>query len=295
MQSSKKGSQVALFTDEQVRRDYFKSKQWVESHMRLKVHLTGFACAYEHIGGARPKNPDQKPIPGRWQGSLFNQQKHAIADAVEWIRLNSRYKPRIFVCTSPGFVDHAKEGKLISTFVENFKKTYGMQDYVWVRELTKNGYPHFHFVADVDNFNAVAASKYWSGLFGEENKNSIRCGTAPDKNGRRNFWIKSQRMCWYLTKYIGKSIGEAEKGQRKKFRTFAISQNAREKSQPLLYHSQIVQHHDGRHNRIFTLNDEQIEPDLPYTINPNSFGWKWTGHGQTYIGFKKIRSEEPQS
>lgn len=299
MQSSKKGSQVALFTDKDVRRDYFKSKQWVQSHMRLKVHLTGFACAYEAVEG-RPKNPDRKPLPGRWQGSLYNQQKHAIADAVEWIRLHSKYKPRIFVCTTPGFLDHAKEGKLISDFVKNFKKTYGMQDYVWVRELTKNGYPHFHFVADVAKFDAVKASQYWSGLFGESYKNSIRCGTAPNKNGVRNFWIKSQRMCWYLTKYIGKSIGESEKGQRRKFRTFAISEKARVESQPMVYHSRIVEHYNGTHNREFYLCDEQSEyiaenfetlSSLPPTIiNPKAFGWKWTGHGQTYIGFAKKKA-----
>jgi hypothetical protein len=300
MQSSKKGSQIALFTDSDVRRDYFKSKQWVDSHMRLKVHLTGFACAYEAFEGSRPKDPNRKPLEGRYQGSLHNQQKHAIADAVEWIRINSKYKPRIFVCTTPGFLDHAKEGKLISQFVHNFKKTYGMQNYVWVRELTQNGYPHFHFVADVDKFDPVAASLYWSGLFGVEGKNgrySIRCGTKPDKYGRRNFWIKSQRMCWYLTKYIGKSIGDAERSQRRKFRTFAISQEARERSQPLLYQSRIAELYDGRHTREFTLCDEQTEyiaenfetlKHIPPTIiDPKSFGWKWTGHGQTYIGFKK--------
>lgn len=287
MRSSKKGSQIALFTDREVRRDYFKSKQWVESHMRLKVHLTGFACAYEHFGGARPRHPDRQPLKGRWQGSLYNQQKHAIADAVEWIRINSKYKPRIFVLTTPGFLDHAKEGKLISDFVKNFKETYDMQDYVWVRELTENGYPHYHFVADVPKFPPVKASEYWSGLFGSTAKNSIRCGTAPNKNGVRNYWVKSQRMCWYLCKYIGKSLGDAEKSQRKKFRTFAISQRARKESQPLVYHSRIVEHYNGTHNREFFLNDDQVGPGLPYLIDPKKFGWKWTGHGQTYIGFQK--------
>lgn len=288
-----KPKQIALFTDKDVRRDYFKSKQWVESHMRLKVHLTGFACAYEHCT-PRPKDPNREPLAGRYQGSLYNQQKHAIADAVEWIRQNSKYKPRIFVLTTPGFLDHAKEGKLISDFVKNFKKTYGMQEYVWVRELTENGYPHFHFVADVPQFPAVKASQYWSGLFGSEAKNSIRCGTAPNKNGNRNYWIKSQRMCWYLTKYIGKSIGNAEKSQRKKFRTFAISEQARIESQPLLYQSRIAELYDGRHERTFHLSDEQLDrmadnPERmpPTIIDPKSFGWKWTGHGQTYIGFKK--------
>lgn len=302
MKSASKGGQVALFTDQEVRRDYLKSKQWCEQHMRLKVHITGFACAYEHIGGARPKrDPNLPPIPGRVQGSLYNQQKHAIADAVEWIRLNSRYKPRIFVATTPGFLDHAKEGKFISQLVHNLKNGYGMSNYVWVRELTENGYPHFHFVADIDRFDAVQASVYWSSLFGSHAKNSIRVGTKPDRNNRRRFWIENARMCWYLTKYIGKSVGDSEKSkgrERSKFRTFAVSQEAREKSQPLVYHSYLTENYNGLRDRIFELpldtvadyidrEDRLRDPVPPTSINPRQFSWRWTGHGQTFIGFKK--------
>jgi hypothetical protein len=296
MQRSKKGSQIALFTDEHVRRDYLKSKQWIQQHMRIKLHMSGMAVAYENITGARPKNPDRPKLTGRYQGSLFNQQKHAIADAVEWIRQNSKYKPRIFVATSPGFMDHPAEGRFIQKLVHNLKNGYGMTNFVWVRELTQNGYPHYHFVADVKRFDAVRLSLSWSRLFGSEAKNSIRLGTKPGKNGRRKFWIDSKRMCWYLTKYIGKSIGDAEKGalkgQRRKFRTFGISQEARKMSQPLLYDSYAVQNYNGRYSRQFVLNDDQLEPGLPTHINPHAFNWKWTGHGQTYIGFQ-VEKRQP--
>lgn len=295
MKGSKKGSQVALFSDQEVRRDYLKSKQFIEQHMRIKVHITGFACAYEHIGGARPKrDPDKPDLAGRPQGSLYNQQKHAIADAVEWIRQNSKFKPRIFVATTPGFLDHAKEGKFISQLVHNLKNGYGMSNYVWVRELTGNGYPHFHFVADCPQFDAVDLSVYWSGLLGESAKNSIRLGTKPDKTGKRRYWVSGKRMCWYLTKYIGKSIGESERKQRRNFRTFAISQEARQKSQPLLYNSVAALNYDNKWDRHFVLNDDQVEEHLPYHINPRHFSWRWTGHGQTHIGFKKVFAESGQ-
>lgn len=297
------GKQKSLFSDVEVRRDYLKSKQWCEQHMRIKVHLTGFACAYEYIGGAHQKrDPDKQAIAGRYQGSLYSQQKHAIADAVEWIRRNSKYKPRIFVATTPGFLDHAKEGQFISKLVHNLKNGYGMENYVWVRELTQNGYPHFHFVADIDKVNPVDISVYWSSLFGSTARNSVRFGSKPDAKGRRLFWIKNPRMCWYLCKYIGKSIGDAERSTGKKsLRAFAISQEARAKSAPLVYHSYAVENYGGFRSREFTLPIETVGERLtldenflpPTSFNPRTYSWRWTGHGQTFIGFQKKQKSIP--
>jgi len=295
MKDSKKGSQGALFSDVEVRRDYLKSKQWVDQHMRVKVHRTGFAVAYE-ANIPKMRDPDREPLAGRYQGSLFNQQKHAIANAVDWIRENSKYKPRIFVATTPGFLDHAKEGAYISKLVHNLRNGYGMENFVWVREFTSRGYPHYHFVADIDNFDRVRLSSYWSGLFGSDARNSIRCGTAPDKTGRRRFWVTSPRMSWYLTKYLGKAIGECEKGAinavgRRSFRTFAISPVARKASEPLVYHAQTQLLYNGLHQRSFMLNDDQIDEGVPLTVDPLRFKWRWTGHGQTHVGILK---EKPQ-
>jgi hypothetical protein len=265
-----------------------QSKVWAETDMRIKLHVTGFAVAYESI--TIRKNPDKEPVKGRYQGSLHSQQKHKIADAVEWMRRNATFKPRIFVATTPGFLDHAKEGAYISKLTHNLRNGYGMKHFVWVRELTGNGYPHFHFVADVDKFDPVELSLYWSGLFGSNAKNSIRCGTKPDKQGRRSYYIHSARMAWYLTKYIGKDIGAPEnraKGQRKGFRTFAVSQECGKASEPLLFHSRIMENYKGMHQREFYLNDDQVEEGLPQLVNPSQFSWRWTGHGNTFIGFDK--------
>jgi hypothetical protein len=292
MASTPKARQVALFSDQEVRRDYLKSKQWVEQHMRIKVHRTGFAVAYE-ANIPKKREPSREPLKGRYQGSLFNQQKHKIADAVDWIRTNSKYKPRIFVATTPGYLDHPAEGKFIQKLVHNLKNGYGMENYVWVRELTAHGYPHWHFVADVPQFDPVDLSLYWSGLFDSTARNSIRCGTKPGKDGKRRFWVTSQRMSWYLTKYLGKSIGDCEKprqGQRSAFRTFGISQEAGKASEPLVYHSRACELYNGTHQREFFLNDDQIEEGLPATVDPSLFSWRWTGHGQTYCGILKKKS-----
>lgn len=290
---SSKGRQIALFTDKDVRRDYFQSGQWVEQHVKVKVHLTGYATAYQNTTH-RPKTGDREPVEGRVQGSLYSQQKHAIADAVEWIRRNSRYKPRIFVATCPGHIDEPLEGKFIQKLVNNLKKGYGMREYVWVRELTKSGLPHFHFVADVPQFDAVKLSQRWSSYFGKDAKNSIRVGSKPPN---RKFYIASSRGAWYLTKYLGKTIGKnsgplgEHKQPRRKYRTFAISELAGKMSQPQVFTKTLVpQSADDYIKAGYKWRPPQIRY-IDYTtgeeFNPHVISWRWTGHGQAYSGFRK--------
>lgn len=282
--------------------------------MVIKVHLSGIAIAYQNYEWSPSKNPGGST--GRYQGSLFNQQKRKIADATEYLRLNSVYKPRIFVATTPGYIDHSHEKKYVQKLVDNLKSTYGMEEYLWVREFTGAGYPHYHFIADVDQFDPVRLSRYWSGLFGSDACNSIRCGTAPfcpvcrrkmTRKGQTcqkcntratvSYWVKGPGMASYLSKYIGKAVGSPEtpkKGQRRTFRTFAISQKLGKASAPLLYHGKLLENYNGSHQRTFFLSDDQIEPGLSYTVDPYKFNWKWTGHQDTYIGFPQKKGGKHQ-
>jgi hypothetical protein len=287
----KDGSQFSLSynNDREIRR------------ITIKSHLCGVAVAYEPM---THKRNEENTRPGRPQGSHYAQQKRQIADACEWIRIHSKFKPRIFVATSPGFTDHANEKNFISRFTHNLRNGHGCENYVWVREFTQAGYPHFHFVADIPEFNPVDLSLYWSGLFNSDAKNSIRLGTAPTKTGKRTYWLKGSRMCWYMTKYLGKAIGNEEAGAikgKRSFRTFGISQEAGRESAPLLFEEQIntMQTYNasngwGRsfNQRTWTLNEEQKESFyeqevVPPTFDPKTKRWSWTGHGNTFLGRPK--------
>lgn len=253
--------------------------------------------AYENSRKPHATKSDLPPLPSRPQGSLYSQQKHKIADAIEWMRLNATHKPRIFVCTTPGLIEYAKESHAISSFTTNLRNNYHMVNYCWVRELTKRGYPHYHFIADIPKFDPVHVSKYWSRFFGVEAVNSIRLGTRPTKDGRRKFWVDNQKMSWYMSKYIGKGLSDAEiqlRDSGKRFRTFAISQEATQKSQPLIYESEIHHTWSNTHVRTFTICDEQAEPGVPGTFTPQGYDWKWTGHGHCYTGFPKRSDRQKQ-
>jgi hypothetical protein len=198
------------------------------SELFLKTHISGEAIVYD----SKPSKKKQpllfadtaSPSAGRPQGSLYNQQKRKIADACEYLRLHTAIHPGrcalVFILTSPGYTSEAQEPYFVSKWFDNMRSNYEMGEYVWVRELTKKGYPHFHVVADwwaapwwfacdVNSrlANVDRLSLTWSRLFGSEAKTSIRLGGY--WYGKRMYQLKSRTQCRYLTKYLGKTLNEA--------------------------------------------------------------------------------------
>lgn len=283
--------------------------------MIIKSHLCGVAVAYDKWEAQADEGKqaaflmNESLKNGRPQGSLYSQQKYKIANACEWMRLNATHKPLIFVATSPGYTDQANESQLIQKFTHNIRNGYACKNYVWVREFTERGYPHFHFVADMPDFNAVNLSLYWSGLFGSQARNSIRLGTSPDKFGKRQYYLNRKQMAWYMTKYISKSIGNCEKGAVKgsrSFRTFAVSQQLAKASEPQLF--------NGKYERVKTETREiltvsglkAIEMGTDTRVWRNCtavlsdqdvqkrWQWKYTGFSSTFKGYPKEWKIKPK-
>lgn len=267
--------------------------------MNIKVHLSGVAIAYENTGAI--KRTDNIPA-GRPQGSLYGQQKRAIADAVEYMRLCGQNKPLFFVATSPGFIPAGEHAGKISKFTHNLRSNYGLKDYVWVRELTKNGCPHYHFVADMPFIsNPAALSRYWSGLFGRGDQNSIRLGTKPI-NGVRKFYVDDRGASRYVSKYIGKDLdkisnelleaGFPAANYRKMYRSFAISENARLLSQPVVYEAnyyfqeRLQSNYPGQVVAVKSFVERRFENSIGESMQPEQFRWKRMEPHSIFIGFK---------
>ena len=279
--------------------------------MIIKSHLCGIAVAFDRydIENEDPERKDLNKLRrslesgekvNRPQGSLYSWQKRKIADACEYMRIKPIHKPIIFVATSPGFTDLASERSLIKSFTHNLRNGYGCENYVWVREFTGAGFPHFHFIADMPNFDAVKLSLYWSALFDTEARNSIRLGSKPDKHGRRVFYLQNKRHAWYLTKYISKAIGKEEHGAlegKRSFRTFAVSRELAASSTPIEFKSEMVRIPGER--QAFTVSGkyEPLMEDVRRWQNCTSYlteeqvkaKWKWqyTGFANTHKGFPK--------
>lgn len=292
--------------------------------MILKSHLCGVAVTFDRFDvddirepetyGSQTVNPYnlESLKNGRPQGSLYSQQKRKIADACEYMRLNAVHKPLIFVATSPGYTDQASEGKLIQKFTHNLRNGYDCKNYVWVREFTQAGFPHFHFVADMPDVSPTAFSLYWSGLFGSDAVNSIRLGTNY-RNGKRTFYLTSKQQAWYLTKYLGKAIGNCEAGAvkgKRSFRTFAVSQSLAKLSAPTEFKGRMER--SGKVFQAFTVSGktQPIYEEQRIWQNCTSFltdeqvrakwNWRYTGFANTFKGFpknwklKKVETPKPQ-
>jgi hypothetical protein len=276
----------------------------IHSPVIIKQHYCGIAIAYEPKRLRVSDEPAQKI--SRPQGSRYSQQKRKVADAVEWMRKNGEHKPLIFVATSPGFTKLADESKLISKLTANLRNGYGVKNYVWVREYTEAGFPHFHFVADTDFIDAKQLSVYWSGLFGKQGDGyggSIRLGTKPVPGMRRKYFIDSPHMAFYMSKYFGKGMSENPSNTKpgiegmevkaRKPRTFHVSRDLASASAPLKFGEYISEvQFTGMHQREFVLENETSEDyyergEIPPTLNPYKYNWQFTGHGMTYIGRPK--------
>ena len=272
--------------------------------LNISVHLCGSAYAYE--GGGGNFSRDLPPVPGRPQGSLINQQKRAIANAIEWIRLQGHPKPLIFVCTSPGKTNASNENGAIKKFTANLRNGYNCRHYVWVRELTKMGFPHFHFVAALPRrVDFVTVSRYWSGLFDRDDVNSVRFGTNPEK-GRREYYVKNQSMAWYLSKYLGKGLGKqtshlVEAGfpassYKKTVRSFQISQEVRMMSLPIVYTANYSFHQPDE--MVLSASGHMVQKpalcvgrsyqdDSGQYFNPHAYEWKQHPLHKVFFGIKK--------
>jgi hypothetical protein len=284
---------------------------------------------------------------GRPNGSLFSRQKRKIADACEWLRLHQTKdtKALIFCLTSPGYTSLANTPKFISRFIDNMRTNYGMGDYVWVREMTKAGYPHFHFVAhwhpykyfldktEIDVLGREVAkvpiitnlSRYWSRQFGSDSPNSIRLGSYLKKK-RVGFYLTNEKHAWYLTKYLGKSIGEgsmdylAEAGfpqvkYKKTVRSFGMSEQVGLLSEPDLFESTYVNNGQSTittdahgqpvevfySERVWKAVEKELTTHKAMNVlevpdsSLSEYQWRWTGHGETYIGLDKKRTQKART
>jgi len=149
------------------------------------------------------------PEGSRPQGSLINYQKRQVANAVEWIRLNKKHGAKIFVCTTSHKWDYTDDAQYIATFTHNMRNTYELGQYVWVKEYNRHGAAHWHFVADLPwltHAQIKSISVYWSSLFGEYARNSVRFGSKPDENGNKTYEIEGKGHARYLSKYFGKGF-----------------------------------------------------------------------------------------
>lgn len=107
-----------------------------------------------------------------------------------------------------------KINPMLNRFITNMKKTYDMGNFLWTRENTKKGYPHFHLLCDIPFQPIKKINDAWCSAVGSYSPNAVRL--PKDKSIVEDL----ERTCRYVTKYISKNEKEYFSE-----RCYSISQN----------------------------------------------------------------------
>lgn len=132
--------------------------------------------------------------------------------------------------TFPIDIDEKTANVCLSTYLDNLKKTYKLNAYVGVKELTKKNRPHFHLLCDIPYQDINRLNRSWC--------NSIySCTSDPAAYSRNAVRLPSKKnrsvvrdigaIVRYLAKYIGKSRGVYAA------RCYFVSRNVRSRKREL--------------------------------------------------------------
>ena len=92
---------------------------------------------------------------------------------------------------------------MLHRFIANMRKNYGMQGFLWTRENTKAGWPHFHLLCDMPYKPIQKINSAWCEAIGMQSKNAVRL----PKN-HKGIIEDIEKTSKYVTKYITKNENE---------------------------------------------------------------------------------------
>jgi len=171
-----------------------------------KVYRDGTAVLYlPHAGGKRSLKyeQEQKTDKKTKKKRLYTIDKKKVRSAcIElWKRKKGKFVLFITV-TFPGNPTEKQTCKVWDAFLDNLRKTYGITQYVWVKEYQKRGVIHYHILLDTVFIDIVRLQRTFNRICFNQgipvSNNSVRLGNQP-----RVFGVK--RIKNYLSKYMAKT------------------------------------------------------------------------------------------
>lgn len=123
------------------------------------------SCGFEHLNLWSQEFPHlsvQKEKTFRITKNVYRK----IAGAAKEIFLTKRNNITFWTITSPEIVEHNIFNNIISDFLENLRKNYGLNGYVGVAEYQERGAIHYHFLFDCPYIDINNLASYL-----------IRCGS----------------------------------------------------------------------------------------------------------------------
>jgi hypothetical protein len=162
--------------------------------------------------------------PARKLYKIGDKERILIISAVSKLAAERVNKLVFLTITFPFDPTEREASTLFVKFMDNFKKTYKNENYVWVKEFQKNGRAHYHLVCDIPFFSIIKAQRTWNkiikGMFPHIvcGNNSLRL---PDKCKWRSVIDNPVAVARYIAKYVTKSASKSTDGYF--FRAYQVS------------------------------------------------------------------------
>lgn len=143
-----------------------------------------------------------------------------IAGAAKEMYLKRNNKITFWTITSPEIVEHKIFNNIISDFLENLRKNYGLKGYVGVAEYQERGAIHYHFLFDCPFINIGDLGSY---LIRCGNRYNVRFENNSIRLPPNGAVVQSQES---IVNYICKYMSKADVlGTEYKARCYFISRN----------------------------------------------------------------------
>lgn len=202
--------------------------------MTFKGYSDGFAVLYQEHTGERRPNPYK-----------YNKAKRARnhANAIQrkifcLTRVLKSGHACFFTATSAG-----RPGKITGREIDRLctllRNAHGLRAYYWVKELTKAGTEHLHFVASFEPGYRMA---YWVGVKKGAVKLSLQWSAILEMPGAKNAvrfgWYRKKKRFFYLSKEFGGGYCAkylSKPGQRVTGRRFSCSEQLQKFTAPVSY------------------------------------------------------------
>lgn len=175
--------------------------------MPAKIYDNGTIVTYTQTGSKRTneenvrRGKSSKTYKMTWK--LYRQISSSAVRMFDTKTNNLTF----WTFTTDGRNSYPECVRFFSKFLDNLKKNYGLQAYIWTGELGDKGkLPHFHMIADMPFIDLQDITNAYCSARGYYSNSAVRL--PKNSSGKTcNSVVKSVgSLCRYLCKYMSKSI-----------------------------------------------------------------------------------------
>jgi len=193
-----------------------QNEKIVNSVARIKCYESGVIQAYnvpyctKHKGG----NNGGRKTYGRNKTKIYSSASRQYHTRVNKIAFVTFTNPIEMI-----YKDLKECNIRFSRFLENLRKNYALNSYIWVAERNKHGVIHYHTFFDIPKFDINAMREAYNSAMQHFSRSCVRL----PKNKKNTFIKDWSEACSYVTKYVTKDLS------KETARVFGCSRNVASK------------------------------------------------------------------